>query len=442
MDAGRNRGRLGEGVLGPVARGAGDGAVRAEPRIVEQPAPEPDLGRRDPRHAAKSAGLPSGGWGSGRRGFSVSHAAGESGRPLAARPRIDTRRARGRGARALGALDASWHPTESRGGRGVKRDGCRIPAGAAHRASPRFEDEPSPSPLARTCDEPREPRSTGVPWAVPRWAPLPAPPTPTSSAATPGRAPSRRTSGSRRCSSASRAASSGCRDHARPRAKSPMCNPGRAGQPPHTQVLTVDGRVEGSRTCHRVTGRTVDDLHRDRSSTGASSSTSSGARTTAASSRAPSASTSSPSTGLKPVIAQANIASTSARARCAACTSSFRRPPRRSSCAHPRRHPRHHRRSAAGERDLPAARRGGADAPTTTAPCTSRSASRTATRPWRTRPRPATRSASSTRPSAEGGLRHYDPRLGLTGRCRSPRSRRRMPPGSSSTRSRRRSSAG
>ena len=39
--------------------------------------------------------------------------------------------------------------------------------------------------------------------------------------------------------------------------------------------------------------------------------------------------------GLKPVIAQANIAFNHTRARCAACTSSFRPPPRQSWCAAP-----------------------------------------------------------------------------------------------------------
>ena len=109
--------------------------------------------------------------------------------------------------------------------------------------------------------------------------------------------------------------------------------------------------------------------------------------------------------GLKPVIAQANIAFNKRKGTLRGMH--FQYPPAgrdQAGARHPRRDPRHHRRPAAGEPDLSPARRGRADAPTTTARSTCRSGSRTATRRWRTTPRPATRWASSTRPASEGGL--------------------------------------
>ena len=61
--------------------------------------------------------------------------------------------------------------------------------------------------------------------------------------------------------------------------------------------------------------------------------------------------------GLKPTIAQANIAFNSKKGRCVACIFNFRRRRRRSSCAHPRRNPGYHCGLAPGKPDLPAARR-------------------------------------------------------------------------------------
>ena len=78
---------------------------------------------------------------------------------------------------------------------------------------------------------------------------------------------------------------------------------------------------------------------------------------------------------------------------------------------HPRRDPRHHRRPAPGEPDLPRARGGRAERRQPPRALRARSASRTATRCSRTRPRRATRWASST-PRAEGGLRYDDPGSG------------------------------
>ena len=103
---------------------------------------------------------------------------------------------------------------------------------------------------------------------------------------------------------------------------------------------------------------------------------------------------------------------TSARARCAACTSSFRPPPRRSSCA-----ARAARSSTSSSTCVRRARRTSStsrssSAPTTTARSTCPSASRTATRCSRTTTETNYQVGEFYTPGVEGGLRYDDPRSG------------------------------
>ena len=81
---------------------------------------------------------------------------------------------------------------------------------------------------------------------------------------------------------------------------------------------------------------------------------------------------------------------------------------------HARRDPRHHRRPAPGEPDVPRARRGRADRRQPPRALRARAVRATATRCSRTTPRRATRSASSTRRTSRAACAYDDPRLGLS----------------------------
>ena len=84
---------------------------------------------------------------------------------------------------------------------------------------------------------------------------------------------------------------------------------------------------------------------------------------------------------------------------------------------HARRDPRHHRRPAAREPDVPASTSRSSSTPTTAARSTCRSGSRTATRRSATTRRRATRSASSTRPAPRAALAATTRGSGSAGRC-------------------------
>ena len=131
--------------------------------------------------------------------------------------------------------------------------------------------------------------------------------------------------------------------------------------------------------------------------------------------------------GLKPVIAQANVAFNRSPGRCEVCIFSSRLHPRRRSCA-----ARVARSSTSSSTFGPRARRTCSTSrcsstQTPAARCTSRSGSRTGIRRWSMQPRRAISSASSTPPMRKAVLLRTIRSSASTGPCRSPRSRRKMP---------------
>ena len=134
--------------------------------------------------------------------------------------------------------------------------------------------------------------------------------------------------------------------------------------------------------------------------------------------------------GLKPIIAQANIAFNQKKGTMRGMHFQF--PPAAETKfvrAHARRHPRYLGGPSAGKPDLLAARRCRTQRRELPRGLRARSALPTATRSCGTKRRRAIKWENSTRLDAEGGLLYNDPRLGCSGPFLSPPFRKKTRPG-------------
>ena len=244
--AGRYGGPLAEAGRGPVAGGAGDGAVRREPRVVEEPPTEPDLLRRHPgNESAIRPRCPAANGAGGAPGSRPPTRVAPAG--PAAGPHVPgaTRAERDDEEHERSALDP-LHGTPRKAGEAARSSATAVASPPEQRTGhPRTGRGANrlPHPLAPTGDEPRSPGPLANRRRRRAGRRCPAPRTPTSSAATPGRA---------LCTAnvwtaalffgfaggvSRRAAGTAVGQERR----APMCNPGRAVQPPDTQVLPRKG---------------------------------------------------------------------------------------------------------------------------------------------------------------------------------------------------------